>query len=276
MNLKVVFILVLNAVINGVRTKKNLYIYQFIYLTYCIYDINYQGENKIMNKLLKKSAVILICLAFSLSVYSASAITIPYSAPVEYEDEEVDVSDDVIEQVELLRYGPDGTVTPVTVDIILEDGQDIDEAIADKCEEMTDEDMEIQNFINGSGNNNTTTNKTFKTLQKVKSRGRGFHFKMKRQLSIKKKLISLRLPKVHTWIPFIYCDYSNDPRANTTISPISGGDENSTIYFEGNHSIFVVRFTGFATWSGRFSFTPMDVLPRAFSGIAVFVRCKSV
>jgi hypothetical protein len=95
-------------------------------------------------------------------------------------------------------------------------------------------------------------------------------------LSIKKKLISLRLPKVHSWIPFIYCDYSNDPRANTTISPISGGGENSTIYFEGNHSIFVVRFTGFASWSGRFSFTPVDMLPRSFSGIAMFVRCKSM
>jgi hypothetical protein len=224
-----------------------------------------------MNELLKKSTVILVCLTFLISAYSVSSASISHSKPVKNDDSDVLT---ITEQVTLLRYGLDGTIIPVTVDIILEEGQDLDEAIADKCEEMMEEDVEIQNFFKGFGNNNTTKNETFGMLKKVKSRGTGFHFKMKRQICIKKKLISLSLPKIHTWIPLMYCDYSKDPRANTTISPIFGKDINATKYVEGNHTILVIRFVGFARWSGRFSFKPVDMQPRTVSGISMFVRCK--
>jgi len=186
-------------------------------------------------------------------------------------------NEEKIEEITLIKHSPDGTIKPIKVKIEIEKNENLDEKIVDKCEELTKKDDEIQNYINNLDENNTSKIKGF--LVKVKSSGKGFHFKFKTKLKIcvKKKLLSLSLPKIIALgrIPFIYCNYKNDPNAYTQISPLIKNDVNSTKIINGNHTIFVYNFVGFTSWTGRFSFTPFDMLPRGFSGIALYAKAKS-
>lgn len=51
---------------------------------------------------------------------------------------------------------------------------------------------------------------------------------------------------------------------------------NATKTILGNHSVLVRNFVGYTTWCGRFSQSPLDILPRAFCGYARFVVCNKL
>lgn len=212
-----------------------------------------------MYELVKKSIVIVMSLVFLTSGLAAASV-----------ENGVSVDTSKFTKIMMLyRCGPDGSITPVLVDITLEEGQDVEEAIADKCSELIESDIEIQNFVN---QNNSTG-----MLSKIKSHGRGFHFKTKIRISLVKriKLFQMLPPyfRIQTKIPVIYCKYAEDARANTTITPLLGG--NAT-YIEGNHTIFALGFVGFVGWLGHFSKSPLDLIPRYINGYAMLVRCKKL
>ncbi|MEA2055907.1 MAG: hypothetical protein U9O49_03645 [Candidatus Thermoplasmatota archaeon] len=222
-----------------------------------------------MNRLLKNSLAIFICATFLFSLIAVSA-----TASIDLE------LNKKTQEITLYRYGPDGSVKPVDVEVSFKNGQDLADAIAEKCEELAESDIEIQSFLGNNDTSNDTNASILKLglFSKVTSRGRGFHFKFKTKVNvlIKFKLFSLLLPKLRVWkrTPIVFCKYLNDSRAHTTIT--STQDSNLTKVVEGSHSVFIYNFVGFTSWCGRFSFSPFDVLPRSFSGYAMFISCKTL
>lgn len=212
--------------------------------------------------------VLLVCLVLLITSFTAMSAV----------DEKT-----LTKTVTLYRYGSDGTISPITVDLKLKKGEDLAEILADKCNELVENDFEMRNFIQNSCNssnetdNTTETYKSLNIFSKINSKGKGLHLKTKIRWKLVSKFKIFRILPPYfrktATIPFIYCKYTNDPTANTTIHSMLF---NSTKSFEGNHSIFVYKFVGYASWIGRFSFTPFDFLPRSFSGYAAVAYCKSI
>ena len=85
-----------------------------------------------MHKLEKKLIVIFMSLTFLTSgIITASAITIQENKVGEQKE-----TTPLTKTVILHRHGIDGSVTPFEVNLNLEDGQDIGKVMADKCEEL--------------------------------------------------------------------------------------------------------------------------------------------
>ena len=213
-----------------------------------------------MQKLEKRLIVILVSLVFVISGLTVSSENI---------QEKTQIST-LTKTVTIYRYGIDGKVLPFDINLFLENGKDIEEAISEKCDELLQNDQEIQSYLKISNN-------SFGMLCKVKSRGKGFHYQMVLlgKLVIRYILFRLGLPRIHTLLskPVILCKYPKDPKANTTITSLLF---NRTTPMEGNHSVMVFNFIGYTTWCRRFSFTPFNFIPRLFVGYAQFVVCKKL
>ncbi|UCB58330.1 MAG: hypothetical protein JSV67_06950 [Thermoplasmatales archaeon] len=172
----------------------------------------------------------------------------------------------ITKTVTFYRHSLDGSITPITVDISLKDGQNLEEILVDTCSELLDNDEELQKLLQDFINDDNTF------VSKVKSRGKGFHFKMKIRYKLGKgiKLFPLLPPYFigGIKIPLIYCRYLDDVNGNTSITPLMGGDK-ETIYVEGAHTVFALGFIGYTSWFGRVSLSPFDILPRMFTGYAL-------
>jgi hypothetical protein len=228
-----------------------------------------------MKKYIKKSASILVVLTFILSA-------VGLSQAVAVNRHTSDVKEDVkTETITFYRFGPDGSVTPVNIVVEYEKEQDLGKILEDKCNELFENDLDMQATILKFQNNNTTANRSFNYgFLRVKSHGRGFHFKTKPdiKITIKFKWLKLMIPRIFICkqIQWIFCSYKKDPKAVTTVRPIvrSMFNENATKTFEGNHTVLVKNFVGYTTWIGRFS--KSFIIPRAFSGFARLVICKKL
>jgi hypothetical protein len=226
-----------------------------------------------MQKSVKNTTVAVLCFLFILSaVASSQSISITNEETAEKVSS---LPEELTKTVTLYRCGPDGTVKPQQYTIVLKDGQELGEAIAEKCEELMENDVEIQDFLKETLEVTSDSNLAFGILSFVKSHGRGFHFKMKMRMKLKMvlKLFAIRLPKIRVRcrIPLMFCSYANDTKANTTITPLLS--LNNSRIIDGNHSVFVRSFIGFTSWIGRFSISPFDLLPRGFFGFARYVIC---
>jgi len=225
-----------------------------------------------MKNIYKKPLTLIICVLFLLTIAQAGMSKTLNSEKKEEIENQVDT-----QKITLYRYGVNGEITPVEVEIDLSE-EDIGKAMQEKCQELFEEDQELQNYVL---NLETKAQKSGLKFgwgsYRITSHGKGYHFKTKwiLRLVIKLILIKLGLPRIN--LPgrrrVIFCNYNKDPNANTTIEPILGiiGTRNLT-YIEGNHSIFVNNFVGFTTWIGRFS--KSFLLPRAFYGIGTFFIAK--
>ena len=224
-----------------------------------------------MHKFEKKLIVILVSLAFLTSGTATSfAITIQKNEIGEREETLSEIAP-LTKTVTLYRHGIGGSVSPIEVTIELDDRKDIEDVIADKCEELLENDEEIQNFLKKSNSN-------LRFFCKVKSKGRGFHYQtlLLEKLLVRYLLFRLNLPRIHTLLnkPLVLCRYKKDPKANTTITSLIL--KNKTSYMEGKHLVIVIYLLGFTSWWRRFSFSPFDILPRSFAGFANLVICKSL
>lgn len=170
----------------------------------------------------------------------------------------------------IYRYGPDGSITPLQVDIDI----DKDENLADKCEELFENDIEMQKLVEIE-----LENITFGFICKVKSQGKGFHYKSMflEKIILRFVLFRLGLPRITTILhkPLIVCRYAKDTSAKTTITQLFGNNDttNKTKIVIGNQTVIAQNFIGYTTWAGRFSKSLFDIIPRAFAGIARFVIC---
>lgn len=209
----------------------------------------------------KKTIVMLVCLTMLIP-----AISVACSENIE---------ETSTETITLFRYGPDGSITPVKVKIDTSDGNDVGQAIADKCEELFVNDAEMQNYVEKTislGNYTISMG-----ILKVKSYGRGFHFKTKflEKAALNFILFKLDLPRLGVMAKklLVFSKYRGE-KAKTTIDPILRNAENTTKIITGPHSVVAINFIGFTTWFGRISIAP--IIPRAFFGISSIVVCKDL
>ena len=221
-----------------------------------------------MHKLEKKIIATFICLTFILlAVTSSSAITVKQQ---DLENEEpVKETTFFTETVTFYRHGPDGSVKSVKLNLELEGKQDIGDAMIAKCDELLENDEEIQNLLKGMN---------LSVFCRVKSKGIGFHYKtmLLEKICLRFLLWKLELPRVATWLakPLIFCRYKEDSNAKTEFKPLIGSGKDKEM--EGEHFVVVNSFIGYTTWVGRISITPLNIIPKAFSGYARFAFCKEL
>jgi len=226
-----------------------------------------------MDNLDKKIITVFVVIFFCTSgVAAASLVSIPKARMNNPESSSIETVE-TTKTVTFYRHTLDGSITPITVAITPKEGQKLEEILVDTCSELLDNDEELQKLLQDSINDNNIS------VSKVKSRGKGFHFKMKIRYKLEKgiKLFPLLPPYFigGIKIPLIYCRYPKEVNANTSITPLMGEDK-ETIYVEGSHTIFALGFIGYTTWFGRVSRSPFDILPRTFAGYAPLVSYKKL
>ena len=204
-----------------------------------------------MNKSLIKIIAISIVIAFTLT-------TIASASPSE-------LTNIHKKEITVVRYGVNGERTPIKVTIDVADGKSIDEATFNKCIELTKSDKEIQEFVK---NNNAS----YKLSSFIASRGRGFHFKGKIRIPIKKQSFG-KFP-IFTKIirlPFVVCIYYNDPLAFTMVKSTLSNETTSVF---GNHTTIALGFIGYTGW--LFHISKMGFIVRSgFAGYSVATMVKS-
>ena len=219
-----------------------------------------------MNKIVKKSIAIIICLTFlMLAVTSSSGVTVNQMKSDAYEQVgEIKISTKI---VTVFRCGPDGSVKPIELNLEYEESQDIGDALLEQCDELLENDEEIQELINQNNN-------TFGFVVRINSKGRGFHYKtmLLEKIYLRYLLWKLTFPRIATLLakPFVFCRYAKDLTAKTIIKHLLRKNETERV-IEGAHSVFVNSFIGYTTWIGRFAYAPMTFIPRVFSGYGRFV-----
>jgi hypothetical protein len=172
------------------------------------------------------------------------------------------------EIITLYRYGLDGKITEMQIEVEIEEVTDIYDAVEKKCMELVQNDEEFKEVI---GNPNISRNIT----SIVKSRGKGFHLhfiftvkwvKMIDFFQLLPPFQYRRLP-----IPIIYSKYKSDELAQTQITPIY--DMANTSVITGPHSVSVIGFIGFKWWSGHISLLGFAIRT-GFVGFSVYTKIK--
>jgi hypothetical protein len=219
-----------------------------------------------LNKLKKKILVIFMSLTFIMS-----GITVVSGVSVNKEGVQEELppeSDITTKTVTLYRCGLDGSTTPVQVEIELEEGQDLDDAMFEKCGELFQEDEEFQSLADDDNDN---VSRHF--LTKVRSRGRGLHIKLKPRIQLVKKfkIFPLLPPYLRTaiFIPTIICQYKNDAKAFTITDPLLGNKTATRV--DGPQKVFAVGFIGFKCWLGHISFLGAFIRT-GFWGVALYTK----
>lgn len=219
-----------------------------------------------MDKIDKKISTVLVVIFFCTSgIATASLVSNPESGINTLENSSIETVE-ITKTVTFYRHSLDGSITPIKVDIKLKDGQKLEEILVDTCNDLLDNDEELQNSLKDFINDNNNF------ASKIKSRGKGFHLKMKIRYKLGKGIkLFLLLPPYFIGgikIPLIYCSYPEDVNANTSITPLIG-ENKETIYVEGAHTVFALGFIGYTSWFGHVSWSPFDILPRIFNGYAL-------
>jgi len=233
-----------------------------------------------MKKNIKKMITIAITFTFLLTAVNLSQANAVNKTILK--DEKIET-----EKFTFYRYGPDGSVTPIEIEVDTKNIDNIGEFLADKCEELFQKDTEIQNFVK-SKINNFMENRTQFNLSfdfgylHVKSKGKGFHYNtvLLGKIMLRYFLFRLGLPRPQSILAkqLIFCRYPTDNTSQTTITPIirSIFRPNATTQIYGNHSLLLISFVGFTSWLCRFSRTPFDIIPKTLNGIAKFAFWKEI
>lgn len=230
-----------------------------------------------MKKLNRVPITILACLII---VISSAGYALAEDTKNEEKQESITIT--------FYRYGVDGSITPINTEIAIGDGQDFDKKIAAKCDELLQNDVGLQKQLE-----NLTKNLTISAgILFIRSSGKGFHYESKTRTKILKRpkilskildkinIFKIKLPKINLFKKktHIFCRYAYDVNANTTITPLirSAMNESYIKTIHGRHSIYVYNFIGYTSWIGRFSFSPFDILPRAFVGYGRVAICNDL
>lgn len=194
----------------------------------------------------------------------ASSISISKSNP----NNDENLSTSTIETVTLFRYGTDGSITPIEIEIEVEEGTDIYDAVEEKCLELIKNDEEFKDVL---ANPNISRNIT----SLVSSRGKGFQFNFIFTIKWMKMLDFFQLLPPFQYrrlpIPVVYAKYKKDTLAETKITPIL--DIKNTSIIKGPHSVSVIGFIGFKWWRGHISWRGF-IIRTGFVGFSVYTKTK--
>lgn len=197
------------------------------------------------------------------AISTATAISIKNFNPYNKEDE-TSIS---TETVTLYRFGQDGLITPIKVEIKVEEGQDINKAIEEKSVELLENDVEFKGLLNENVSRNFTSI--------IRSRGKGFHLKFNIRIKWWKSFDFLPLLPSYFFrrvnIPIVYCRYKNDTKAKTTVIPIF--DRVNTTVLEGPHKVRCIGFVGFKWWFGHISWLGFKIRT-GFVGLSIFTKTE--
>lgn len=216
----------------------------------------------------KKLIVILVALGFITSgIAVASAENVQnYNF---YETEEVSSEKDIkTVTVTLFKHEIDGSRTQIKVEIELEEGIDIEDAIEEKCYEILENDPNIQILLDD--------NVTQVLIMKIRSRGRGLHLRFNTRIQLFKlyKIFPILPPYFRTFIilPIIFCQYKNDKQAFTKLTQIRGNNSTTVV---GPHRVISIGFYGISWWIGKVSFMGF-IVRNGFIGISLYTRIKKI
>ena len=190
-----------------------------------------------MQHFLKKPNVVLVVLLLSFTGWSIVSAT----------GSEYSVSETVLVDTVVYRHGPDGSITPLMVQVPLKKSMSADEqeeTILEFCADLAEHDSEIQLYLEDMGEN-------LSSFAFIKSRGRGLHFDYKVRIPVKR--FFKKFPNFPPYyrivkIPLVYCKYPRDAKAYSLVRPLAGGG-NTTVY-DGQHSVVALGFIGYTTWVG--------------------------
>lgn len=161
-------------------------------------------------------------------------------------------------QYTIYRYGPDRSIVPISVDLHVEDKDDIEKALMEKCSELVINDEEMQNFLSKYVTEVNLTN--ISLWSHIQSWGIGEHwksvfrfriplfvllrFKLFQDVPLRFKMFGINV------IPWIHCNYMNDENAKTTIGtlPIPIRQNQTISVIEGKHNVTSVFFFGYSFW----------------------------
>ncbi len=216
----------------------------------------------------KKLIVILVVLSFissGIAVASGEQVT-KYN--IRETEEVISEKDENTITVTLFKHEFDGSITPIEVEIELEEGTDIEEVIEEKCLEFLDNDP-IMNSL-------AEENITQELFMKIRSRGRGLHIRFNSRVQFFKlyKLFPFLPPYFRTFyiVPLIICNYKNDKRANTTLSQIKGNNSTTVL---GPHRVISIGFYGISWWIGKVSLVGF-IVRNGFVGVSLLTRIKKL
>lgn len=223
--------------------------------------------------------IVVISITLFICIANVATASLVYTPPLDTSTSERSPIEtlETITTMTIYRYGPNGSIKPIQIEINQKEGQTLGDILVNKCCDLLENDRELQKFCQDYTNVNNTL------LAKVASQGKGFHLKTTIHINLirlVKFLPFLKLVKLFPWyppfysvrtnIPLIYCRYPRDDNATTSITRISG-EKNETIYVQGNHSLCAIGFIGFTSWFNHRSFSPFDVIPRAFAGYTLLI-----
>lgn len=194
----------------------------------------------------------------------ASSISISKSNP----NNDENLSTIKIETVTLFRYGPEGSITPIEIEIEVEEGTDIYDAVEEKCLELIQNDEDFKDVL---ANPNISRNIT----SLVSSRGKGFQFNFVFTIKWMKMFDFFQLLPPFQYrrlpIPVVYAKYKEDTLAETKITPIL--DITNTSIIKGPHIVSVIGFIGFKWWRGHISWRGF-IIRTGFVGFSVYTKTK--
>lgn len=206
-----------------------------------------------MCKLIKKISVI-----FTLLLLLTAGLA---STSIAFSGESLHEAIPLTKKVTLYRYGPDGSVTPITVDLQIDDRKDIDEALLEKCSELVDNDVELQDYISGAEYGENAS--VWIRIHRISSWGKGLHWKSRLRFRIP-LLVVLRFGMFQdvplrykifgiSVIPWVQCQYTNDENAETRIETLSTptNPDTNTTFINGNHNVTACFFFGYTYWRGH-------------------------
>ena len=161
----------------------------------------------------------------------------------------------------IYRCGPDGSITPVSVQLQLKPGEEREDALFQACIDHTLQDTELQQFLVNSGLN-------LSSIAYVQSRGRGLHYDLTIRIPVRR--IFKEFPNFPPYYRFlkihiIHARYRADPKASTIVRPLITG--NTTIYTDG-HTVDAISFFGYTSWLGIISKRGF-ILRSGFSGYGI-------
>lgn len=229
------------------------------------------GESHNMNKILKKAIVILMCLTFLFTAAASSSALIVEDEQITTPKEETTEPNVLVKEITVYRYGPDGFIKPVKVTISFDENDDVGAVVAEKCEELFDNDVQMQAAL--QGNNSSSF-----ILKRVTSYGRGIHFKLSPKFQFSKiiKLLPFLPPYLKTalFLPIRYCKYTRDPGAYTRISGLNSW-RNITQEYRGPHEILSIGFIGYTGWVGHISYLGFFIRT-GFAGVSGFTKANEI
>lgn len=185
---------------------------------------------------------------YVISVFLASALLIvlailPSSYAGFYKEDKLNsiVKESTIQNIIILRFAPDGDVKTTAMDIEIDDISKISEIIEKKCNELNENDKEMQQLIDEKEN----------FYKKIESQGYGLHFALFRPMVKFKQILRASI---------FYRYFNDEDYTNINNQTILSGPQKVRILGFIGYVAFSVRFFGYVAING-YSIFRIDIKP---------------